>query len=109
MTLTPVKIERRSEEAIRIEWSDGSVREYGVKELRKSCPCAGCWEKQNQREQQQADPLSLPVLSPTETVPVRIAGMKPVGLYAYKIDFSDGHNLGIYTFDLLRKLGKEIT
>jgi DUF971 family protein len=30
--------------------------------------------------------------------------MKPVGYYAYTIAWSDGHNTGIYTFDLLRSL-----
>jgi DUF971 family protein len=30
--------------------------------------------------------------------------MKPVGQYAYKIEFSDGHDSGIYTLDFLREL-----
>jgi DUF971 family protein len=32
--------------------------------------------------------------------------MKPVGNYAYTIAFSDGHDTGIYTFELLRELGE---
>ena len=28
--------------------------------------------------------------------------MNPVGRYAYGIDFSDGHNTGIYTLESLR-------
>jgi DUF971 family protein len=31
--------------------------------------------------------------------------MKPVGNYAYSIDFSDGHDTGIYTLESLRQLG----
>ncbi|MCK4685523.1 MAG: DUF971 domain-containing protein, partial [Pirellulales bacterium] len=41
---------------------------------------------------------------PEETVPLAIKEMKPVGQYAYKIEFSDGHDSGIYTLDFLREL-----
>jgi len=34
--------------------------------------------------------------------------MKPVGNYAYTISFSDGHDTGIFTFELLRELGTEV-
>jgi DUF971 family protein len=34
--------------------------------------------------------------------------MEPVGHYAYSIQFSDGHNTGIYTLDLLRSLGEPL-
>jgi DUF971 family protein len=30
-----------------------------------------------------------------------------VGSYAYSIAFSDGHDTGIYPFELLRELGRE--
>ena len=33
--------------------------------------------------------------------------MKPVGSYAYSIDFSDGHNTGIYTLESLREMGHD--
>jgi DUF971 family protein len=38
-------------------------------------------------------------------VPLSISGMQPVGQYAYKIVFSDGHDSGIYTLEYLRELG----
>jgi DUF971 family protein len=34
--------------------------------------------------------------------------MDPVGSYAYRILFSDGHDTGIFTLDLLRALGTEV-
>ena len=34
--------------------------------------------------------------------------MKPVGNYAYSLTFSDGHDTGIYTYDLLRELGEQV-
>jgi DUF971 family protein len=38
---------------------------------------------------------------------VAIKDVKPVGNYGISPKFSDGHETGIYTWDLLYKLGKE--
>ena len=38
---------------------------------------------------------------------VSIVGIEPVGLYALKIIFSDGHDSGYYDWDYLRKLAVE--
>jgi len=47
------------------------------------------------------------VLAPEEARPLAITGMKPVGNYAYNVAFSDGHDTGIFTLELLRQLGSE--
>ncbi|MGD9645054.1 MAG: DUF971 domain-containing protein [Pirellulales bacterium] len=103
MSPQPTKLARTDDGRLLIEWSDGQRRTYGYRELRDACPCATC------REKRQAPPQPaglLTVLSPAETRPLAIAGMKPVGNYAYSIEFSDGHDSGIYTFELLRSLGE---
>ena len=38
---------------------------------------------------------------------VRIEGVEPVGLYALKLVFSDGHDSGLYSWDYLRRLATE--
>ena len=38
---------------------------------------------------------------------VNIRAIEPVGVYAVKLVFSDGHNTGIYTLEHLRQLGSE--
>lgn len=38
---------------------------------------------------------------------VTITEIRPVGNYAIALTFSDGHNSGIYSWDLLYKLGSE--
>lgn len=38
---------------------------------------------------------------------VGLAGLEPVGNYAVKPTFSDGHDSGLYTWDYLYKLGAE--
>ena len=78
-----------------ISWTDGVVGKYDVVELRRRCPCATCIDEWT--HQQRLKPQDVP-----DTVrPVRIDS---VGSYALKIDFSDGHTTGIYTFPMLRAL-----
>jgi DUF971 family protein len=119
--LTPVSL-KMVQDALEITWSDGVKHRLTWKQLRDACPCATC---RQMREQRAADAASreartspaplvqpppsaalLPVLSLAETRPLRVTSMKPVGNYAYDIDFSDGHRTGIYTLEHLRELGE---
>jgi DUF971 family protein len=86
---------------LQIEWSDGQRREYTPRQLRDCCPCADCRQTADQ-------PAPGPESPPTERLPLKITAMKPVGHYAYAISFSDGHNLGMYTLEQLRVLGREV-
>jgi DUF971 family protein len=90
---------------LQIVWNDGQVREYSVRELREKCPCATCRER---RTAPPPPPTALTVLAPAETQPLRITGMRPTGRYAYAIQFSDGHDTGIYTLESLRELGEAV-
>lgn len=38
---------------------------------------------------------------------VNVLGVEPVGSYAMKIEFDDGHDSGLYTWEYLRYLGKQ--
>lgn len=98
---TPESISRLDQGSIEITWSDGRKASYTPRLLRDACPCATCRE---QRVQPAAASL-LTVLKPEDLAPLAIAGMKPVGQYAYSIEFTDGHSSGIYTLEYLRELG----
>jgi DUF971 family protein len=98
----PTALQLTPDNRLLIDWSDGHQRTYRVRALRDACPCATCREKQSAPR----DPLALPVLSAGDLTPLRITGMQPVGNYAYAISFSDGHNSGIFTLELLRELGE---
>jgi DUF971 family protein len=99
----PTALQLTPENRLLIDWSDGQRREYRIRELRDACPCATCREKRNQPP---PDPLALPLLKQVQTQPLTIAAMEPMGNYAYSIRFSDGHDTGIFAFDLLRQLGQ---
>ncbi len=103
MVIQPAQLKLVSPHRLHIAWTDGEHREYSIQELRDRCPCATCREK---RQQTASSPNLLPVISIQETQPLSIQGMKPVGSYAYGIHFSDGHDTGIYTLELLRELGE---
>ena len=100
MEIYPTKLTRQGDSSLAIEWSDGQRRVYSIAQLREQCPCATC------REQRSAPPPLLPVLKPQAARPLTLVGMKPVGNYAYSIEFSDGHDTGIFTFERLRELGR---
>jgi DUF971 family protein len=105
MDVQPTELKLVAGDRLQIAWSDGEVREYAIRELRDKCPCATCREKRN------APPpptTALPILSMAETAPIRIAAMNPVGRYAYGIDFSDGHDTGIFTLESLREMGEAV-
>ncbi len=104
MSLYPTEMKFVDDGHLQIDWNDGQCRVYSFKQLRDACPCATC------REKRQAPVESvelLPVLSPGEQNAGRVTAMRPVGSYAYAVVFADGHDSGIYTFELLRELGEE--
>jgi DUF971 family protein len=109
MPVVPESIERSGENSLAIGWSDRSRRIYTARELRDACPCATCREKTRAKESeaQGGRPKTLPVLTAAELQPLTILRMMPLGNYAYNIAFSDGHDSGIFTFELLRSLGRE--
>ena len=101
-SILPTKLQLVDETSLLIEWSDGHSRRYAFSELRNSCPCATC------REKRKTPAPLLRVLKSEEASPLKILGMKPVGNYAYSINFSDGHDTGIYSFTALLELGEVV-
>jgi len=85
-------------ETIFILWSDGHRSFYDPLELRTACPCAMC-QGEPGIFGRKYEPTKNEVRS--DIIPQEI---EAIGRYGMKITWSDGHNLGIYTFDYLRKL-----
>jgi len=93
---------RREGDGLRIDWADGASTFTAWRTLRKACPCASCTED----GKKPSDPFR--VLTPQEVAAGAPAptAMRPVGRYAYKIEWNDGHDTGIYSLELLRSLGE---
>jgi DUF971 family protein len=91
---TPTEIRRLGAEAVRIAWSDGHTSDYRNDYLRARCPCAGCRDRPRH---------SLPVVNePRE--PLYAVQIGLVGRYAVSIQWSDGHDTGLYSYRTLREL-----
>jgi len=78
-----------------ILWKDGHESTYTFFDLRDACPCASCIHEITREK----------ILDP-KTIPTDIhpASSEYVGNYALRINWSDGHNTGIYNFRMLRDL-----
>lgn len=94
----PVALEKHGTDRLVIRWKDGHRSEYTWQHLRDHCPCASC------REERLQPPDPFRILKPNELVPLAPVAMTPIGHYAYKITWSDGHDSGIYTLESLRAL-----
>lgn len=108
---TPTEIVRLAPNEIEIAWSSGLRFRYPARTLRAACPCATCREKKRGEDEKSDASLGrgltgLPILSAAEAKPLTIDSVRPIGNYAYNISFSDGHHSGLFTLDMLRKIGK---
>jgi DUF971 family protein len=81
-----------------ITWIDNHLSDYTLRWLRANCPCATC------REERRVAALETDVLnlSSGPLPSTQIAGAELVGNYALRLQWTDGHDAGIYAFSLLR-------
>jgi len=93
---SPVEVRRLGTNAVRVTWSDGHVSEYANRYLRDHCPCAVCREQPRR--------VSLPVVSGQAASEIHPTQIGVVGRYALSIQWSDGHDSGIYSYETLREL-----
>ncbi len=90
----PRELRKLGRKELKITWQDGHLSVYGFRYLRTQCQCAFCVEEITGRK-----------LLVDSCLPEVLEGMgvSVVGQYALRIDFSDGHNSGIYAYKHLRK------
>jgi DUF971 family protein len=86
-----------------IKWKDGSETFVALEKLRKACPCAGC-----QGEQDVMGNLYKGPAKKLRAESFELKRMGPVGGYALQPVWGDGHSTGIYTFEMIRRLGSEM-
>jgi len=99
----PKKIKKAENNSLQITWSDDTVSEVTLEELRDNCPCVHC----------KGETVIFSSYIPIKT-PFKAAGfyeiekIEPVGNYAIQIIWKDKHNTGIYSWELLNELSKKI-
>lgn len=94
-TPTEIKLHKVSS-ILEVHFDDGSIFEMPSEYLRvytQSAEAVGHGPGQETLQVEKQD--------------VSISDIQPVGNYAIALTFSDGHNSGIYSWDLLYKLGSD--
>lgn len=95
--MDPARVAVSKSRGLVIDWGDGHRSEYGLRHLRDRCPCATCTGADGPA----AKPSSpFPMFQPA----LRLLGAEPVGSYALRLLWSDGHSTGIYTWEHLRRI-----
>jgi ATP-binding protein involved in chromosome partitioning len=94
---TPVGFRRGGPRTLSLLWEDGRRDNVDVRDLRLACHCARCVDEISGRTR----------LNPTsvrgDVAPRTITS---VGNYAIRVNWSDGHTTGIYSYEYLRALGE---
>ena len=93
----PESFELATPQSLVIRWPGGKVDTFSAYDLRINCSCAACVDEVSGKRS--LDPNSIPL-------DISIKGMEKVGRYGLSLDFSDGHDTGIYTFKRLFSLSK---
>jgi len=95
VTATEIKVRKRSR-VLEVAFDDGSRYELPFEYLRVFSPSA---EVQGHGPGQEVLQIG--------KENVMILAVEPVGMYAVKLVFSDGHDSGLYTWSYLHELGRE--
>lgn len=97
-TPRPTAVRKDGDAGLTFDWDDGRRGSVSWADLRANCPCATC------REERDKPPEPFRILRPEELVPLKAVAVTPIGYYAYKITWSDGHDSGLFTLRSLRDL-----
>lgn len=91
---TSIKL-HREERVLEIQWDSEATHRLGAYELRCDCQCAACVDENTGKR-----------ILDIAAVPhdIGVTGAKLVGAYSIRLDFSDGHSTGLFTWDHLHKL-----
>ena len=100
-----VRVKKTDGTGMEIDWTDGHHSGWNFAWLRNACPCATCHEerKKTGRLPGVPKPKEQTLLMMYEA-PVKPLEVTPVGKYALKFKWSDGHESGIYSWDYLRRV-----
>ena len=88
----------QGDQVLELAWSDGRADRLAYRYIRGECPCALCRDEWSGAR----------ILDPaTVRADLRLDGMDPIGNYAVRLSWSDGHSSGLYTWEALRMLADQ--
>ena len=96
--ISPEKYEVINENLI-IKWKNGEETFLDFKTIRDNCPCAEC-----SGEKDAFGNVYMGYGKAKNESGYNLLGIKQVGYYGFQFNWGDGHNSGIYRFELLKNL-----
>ena len=100
MNIYPLQIKKEDNKLV-IKWNNNETSEITLQKLRDECPCVSCKGESVMFESY------IPIKSPFKPAGFyEIEKIESVGNYAIQIFWKDKHNTGIYSWDVLEKIGK---
>lgn len=95
----PIQLKKTENNSLSVKWNDDSVTEITLTKLRDECPCVNC------KGESVIFESYIPIKSHFKAAGYyEIEKIETVGNYAISIKWKDGHDTGIYSWDILRKL-----
>lgn len=100
-----VRVDMSGGTGVAIEWRDGHQSRWSFRWLRDACPCATCHEARGAdgRAPGLAKARTASLLPMYEAPPLPV-DVEPVGKYALRFRWNDGHEAGLYSWDYLRNV-----
>ncbi len=89
---------QQAEQTLELTWQDGKVDRLLYHHLRAECPCASCRDEWT--GQRTLDPKTI-------RPDLKLDAMEPIGNYAVRLGWNDGHSSGLYTWETLQRLAHE--
>ena len=97
---------KKHENVFQIEWKDGHASWYPYTYLRQMCPCAECAIIRHKGKD-----ITFTILTTRDgdvtlievSENIQPTDIQLVGRYALQFSWTDGHNTGIYPFEVLRE------
>jgi DUF971 family protein len=104
-----VKIHVSTGKGVDITWGDGHASHFDFIYLRENCPCASCNDERDKKAAERPAPANATAPVASSVLPMYkpkpgARSAQPVGHYAIKLDFTDGHSTGIFSYDYLRTM-----
>ena len=85
----------QADQLLELSWDDGFSARTPYRHIRGECPCASCKNEWTGER----------ILDPATIRPdLKLESMEPIGNYAVRLVWNDGHSSGLYTWDTLRRL-----
>ena len=98
--MQPTSIDLKKDRGLTILWGDGVSSYYSIRYLRRHSPSA---EMRQIRDEMGKNPLTV-LPAGVGDADIVATDAQLVGNYAIRVEFSDGHRTGIYSWEYLRRI-----